>query len=145
LQLENGLPLGLAAESVYPEITFQFPENTQLTLVTDGVVEARARTGELLGFERAAVLSTQPAESIARAPQTFGQEDDITVLTLLRRSPEAQPESGRDSGSLDLDGLCTTGTMKIQPTPPRSEAQGTRPLFDWIPWHETEHQELQYP
>jgi hypothetical protein len=93
LQLENGLPLGLAAESVYPETTFQFPENTQLTLVTDGVVEARARTGELLGFERAAALSTQPAESIAQAAQTFGQEDDITVLTLARRSPEAQPKT----------------------------------------------------
>ena len=93
LQLENGLPLGLAAESVYPETTLQLPENTQLTLVTDGVVEARARTGELLGFERAAALSTQPAESIAQAAQTFGQEDDITVVTLTRRSPEAQPKA----------------------------------------------------
>jgi hypothetical protein len=93
LQLENGLPLGLAGESVYPETTLHLPENTQLTLVTDGVVEARARTGELLGFERAAALSTQPAESIAQAAQTFGQEDDITVLTLARRSPEAQPKT----------------------------------------------------
>jgi hypothetical protein len=93
LQVENGLPLGLTAESVYPETTLQLPENTQLTLVTDGVVEARGRTGELLGFERAAVLSTQAAESIAQAAQTFGQEDDITVLTLARRSPEAQPKA----------------------------------------------------
>ncbi len=91
LQLvENGLPLGLVAESVYPETTLQLPENTQLTLLTDGIIEARTRAGELLGFERAAVLSTQPAESIAQAAQTFGQEDDITVLTLARRSPEAQ-------------------------------------------------------
>ncbi len=90
LQLENGLPLGLVAELVYPETIFQLPEDAQLTLVTDGVVEARDRTGELLGFERAAVLSTQPAESIARAAEVFGQEDDITVLTLAYRSAEAK-------------------------------------------------------
>jgi sigma-B regulation protein RsbU (phosphoserine phosphatase) len=88
LEIENGLPLGLAAESNYPETTVLLPENAQLTLVTDGVVEARARTGELLGFERAAILSMQPAESIAYAAQTFGQEDDITVLTLARSFPE---------------------------------------------------------
>jgi serine phosphatase RsbU (regulator of sigma subunit) len=90
LQLENGLPLGLVAELVYPETIFQLPEDAQLTLVTDGVVEARDRTGELLGFERAAVLSTQPAESIARAAEVLGQEDDITVLTLAYRSAEAK-------------------------------------------------------
>jgi Stage II sporulation protein E (SpoIIE) len=90
LQLENGLPLGLVAESVYPETIFQLPEDAQLTLVTDGVVEARDRTGELLGFERTAILSTQPAESIARAAEAFGQEDDITVLTLACRSVEAK-------------------------------------------------------
>jgi hypothetical protein len=88
LQVENGLPLGLVAESVYPETTLQLPEDAQLTLVTDGVVEARARNGELLGFERAAALSTQSAESIAQAAQTFGQEDDITVLTLTRHSQQ---------------------------------------------------------
>jgi Stage II sporulation protein E (SpoIIE)/7TM diverse intracellular signalling len=93
LQVENGLPLGLVAESVYPETTFKLAENKQLTLVTDGVVEARSRTGELLGFERAAVLSNQTAESIAQAAQTFGQEDDITVLTVACRSPEAQPKA----------------------------------------------------
>jgi hypothetical protein len=92
LEVINGLPLGLAAESVYPETALTLPENAQLTLVTDGVVEARACSGELLGFERAATLSTQPAESIARAAQIFGQEDDITVLTLSRPSSQAQPK-----------------------------------------------------
>jgi serine phosphatase RsbU (regulator of sigma subunit) len=53
-----------------------------LTLVTDGVVEARSRSGELLGFERTAALSVRSAEEIAQAAQDFGQDDDITVLTL---------------------------------------------------------------
>jgi phosphotransferase system HPr-like phosphotransfer protein len=47
----------------------------------------------LLGFERAAILSTQPAASIAQAAQTFGQEDDITVLTLSRQHSLAQLKS----------------------------------------------------
>lgn len=91
LEVINGLPLGLSDVSLYPEIVLTLPENAQLTLVTDGVVEARARTGELLGFERTATLSTQTAESIADAAQNFGQEDDITVLTLSRPTPQALP------------------------------------------------------
>jgi Stage II sporulation protein E (SpoIIE) len=84
LEVINGLPLGLTEESVYCETEITLPKNAQLTLVTDGVVEARAPSGELLGFERTANLSTRPAESIAHAAQAFGQEDDITVLTLSR-------------------------------------------------------------
>jgi len=82
LEVSNGLPLGLSEESTYQETKLILPEDAQLTLVTDGVVEARARTGELLGFEHTAKLSTRSAQSIAQAAQDFGQEDDITVLTL---------------------------------------------------------------
>ena len=60
----------------------------QPTLVTDGDVEARNAAGELYGFERAAAISGGSAESIALAAQDFGQEDDVTVLT-LRRVPVA--------------------------------------------------------
>ena len=52
--------------------------------MTDGVAEAQNALGELFGFDRARDLSTQSAQSIARAASTFGQEDDITVLTLTR-------------------------------------------------------------
>jgi hypothetical protein len=82
LALESALPLGISAQSTYAESTFQLGRNQQLTLLTDGVVEARDRAGTLLGFERSAALSIQPAEAIARAAQSFGQDDDITVLTL---------------------------------------------------------------
>jgi hypothetical protein len=41
-------------------------------------------SGELFGFERTAVLSAQSAEQIAQAAAQFGQEDDITVLTISR-------------------------------------------------------------
>jgi hypothetical protein len=46
------------------------------------VVEARNKTGELYGFERTAAISSESAEAIAHAAQAFGQDDDITVLTL---------------------------------------------------------------
>jgi sigma-B regulation protein RsbU (phosphoserine phosphatase) len=82
LDLENGLPLGLSAETTYAESTFQLRAGQQLTLLTDGVVEARDKSGALFGFERAAALSIQPAEAIAQTAQAFGQDDDITALTL---------------------------------------------------------------
>ena len=82
LAVEGGLPLGLTAGSTYPESTFALDVGVQLTLMTDGVVEARDKNGELFGFERAAKISAQRAESIAQTAQQFGQEDDITVLTL---------------------------------------------------------------
>jgi hypothetical protein len=36
----------------------------------------------LLGFERMAALTVRPAAEIADAAQRWGQEDDITVLTV---------------------------------------------------------------
>lgn len=82
LPIESSLPLGLAADTTYSEAVFQLSASQQLTLLTDGVVEARDKTGALFGFERSAALSTQPAEAIASAAQEFGQDDDITALTL---------------------------------------------------------------
>jgi hypothetical protein len=84
LPLENGLPLGLSAETTYIESIFNLKENEQLTLLTDGVVEARNKTGELFGFDRTAAIGIQSAEAIAQNAQAFGQDDDITVLTLAR-------------------------------------------------------------
>jgi serine phosphatase RsbU (regulator of sigma subunit) len=82
LALENGLPLGISSESTYTETTITLPANAQLTLLSDGVIEARNAAGELFGFERTAAISTQTADQIAHAAEQFGQEDDITVLTL---------------------------------------------------------------
>jgi phosphoserine phosphatase RsbU/P len=82
VETENGLPLGLAGEAKYIETITELECNARLTLVTDGVVEARNGQGELMGFERTQEISMEPAELIAKAAQQFGQEDDITVLTL---------------------------------------------------------------
>jgi hypothetical protein len=89
LALESGLPLGISAETTYAESTFQLSPNQQLTLLTDGVVEARDKGGALYGFERAAALSNQPPEAIAGAALAFGQNDDITVLSLSHTGVQA--------------------------------------------------------
>jgi hypothetical protein len=83
LECENGLPLGLVAAAVYPESGFALAAGEQLTLVTDGVVEARNAAGELFGFERMAASAGNTAEAMVQAAQAFGQDDDITVLTVV--------------------------------------------------------------
>ena len=84
IALENALPLGLTANDIYLETTVELAVGSTLMLVTDGVVEARKTTGELFGFERTQAISTQSALTIAQSAQEFGQDDDITALTLKR-------------------------------------------------------------
>ena len=86
--IDSGLPLGLSSDSVYSETTLRLVPGQRLTLITDGVVEARNVSGELFGFERTEAISAKTAEDIARAAQHFGQEDDITVLTLTSTGAE---------------------------------------------------------
>ncbi len=82
LALEGSLPLGALPSISFPATKLQLSEGQPLLFVSDGVVEARNAAGELFGFERAAGISSESAENIARAAQDHGQEDDITVLTL---------------------------------------------------------------
>jgi phosphoserine phosphatase RsbU/P len=82
LPCASGLPLGLVPDADYAETTFQLREGDSLTFLSDGVIEARNPQGELFGFERARDLSTKPASAIADHAVAFGQEDDISVLTL---------------------------------------------------------------
>lgn len=80
--LEPELPLGIIAGTRYRESAFVLPATARLTLLSDGVVEARSRSGELFGFERTSEASRLPASEIAEQACRFGQEDDITVITL---------------------------------------------------------------
>ncbi len=65
-----------------PNPSLSLAADEQLTLMTDGVVEARAANGELFGFDHVQAMATQSAEAIVHAAQAFGQDDDITVMTL---------------------------------------------------------------
>jgi phosphoserine phosphatase RsbU/P len=80
------LPLGLTADAAYSDVSLVLAPGETITFLSDGVVEARNHDGELFGFDRTRAISNQSATQIATAAQAFGQEDDITVLT-LRFSP----------------------------------------------------------
>jgi hypothetical protein len=82
LSSEAALPLGLTLDAVYSETGWKLAPGDRITLLSDGVVEARNAAGDLFGFERTAEISGQSAETIVQEAQRFGQEDDITVLTV---------------------------------------------------------------
>ena len=82
MALQGNLPLGAAPGIAFENLRLQLAPTDSMLLLSDGVVEARNKFGELFGFARTASLSTQSAKEIARAARDFGQEDDITVLTL---------------------------------------------------------------
>jgi hypothetical protein len=82
LALDGALPLGALPDISFETTRLQLREGESMLLVSDGVIEARNPQGELFGFERTRAISTQSADHIAHAAQAFGQEDDITVLTL---------------------------------------------------------------
>ncbi len=86
LEVEGSLPLGLLPSAIYDEIHIALHSGDQLSLYTDGLVEARSETGELYGFDRLhRLLAARPtAQQATDAAIAFGQDDDITVLTLTR-------------------------------------------------------------
>jgi phosphoserine phosphatase RsbU/P len=84
IYLDGDLPLGIVEDVTYTETELCLEIGEALTLLSDGVVEARSASGELFGFERTRGISGETAGQIAAAAQLFGQEDDITVLTVER-------------------------------------------------------------
>jgi hypothetical protein len=84
IALPGGLPLGVLPEVSYEEVRLYLHPGDRILLLSDGVVEARRPSGELFGFERVHNLSNQSAFYVAEAAKNFGQEDDITVLTVRR-------------------------------------------------------------
>jgi serine phosphatase RsbU (regulator of sigma subunit) len=86
LPMEGALPLGAVPGIDFPLLPFKLSPGDSLMLMTDGVAEAQDAAGQFFGFDRIAeMLGTGIAASaLATAAQTFGQEDDITVLTVAR-------------------------------------------------------------
>jgi len=82
LPMPGALPLGMLGGVAYDLVTVQLAPGDRLTFVSDGVVEAQSKSGELLGFERTQELSTKSAAEIAEIANRFGQVDDITVVTI---------------------------------------------------------------
>ncbi len=84
--LPGALPLGIVPSVSYEETKVLLEVDDRLIVLTDGLLEARSAAGELFSFERLQKLvATQPdAKQATEAAVAFGQEDDITVLTITR-------------------------------------------------------------
>jgi hypothetical protein len=98
IELPGALPLGVSTGTTYLQSEFNVRPGDHFALYTDGLLEARRPSGELYGFERLDGLfsvRTNAAEATAAAVN-FGQDDDITVLTLTRLA------SGEEPVALDL-------------------------------------------
>ena len=86
IDLVGALPLGILSATEYEYTAVQLKPGDRLTYVSDGVVEAQSKLhgnkDELFGFDRTRALSLQPAAVIAESARVFGQNDDITVVTV---------------------------------------------------------------
>jgi sigma-B regulation protein RsbU (phosphoserine phosphatase) len=89
ITLPSCLPLGVLPSISCEEIRLYLHPGDRVLFLSDGVVEARQPSGELFGFDRVHNLSNQSAFYIADAAKEFGQEDDITVLTVRRLATAA--------------------------------------------------------
>jgi serine phosphatase RsbU (regulator of sigma subunit) len=68
----------------FSHMRFRLHENDKLILISDGVVEAMDEEGRLYGFERVHQLlqTSVSATQVAHSAQTYGQQDDITVIAV---------------------------------------------------------------
>ncbi len=103
ISVPGGLPLGFVFETKREDVRLYLHPGDRVLLLSDGVVEARRPSGELFGFERVHNLSNQSAFTIADMARSFGQEDDITVLT-VRRMPKLPPKPAKAALEPALEG-----------------------------------------
>jgi serine phosphatase RsbU (regulator of sigma subunit) len=89
LTLDGGLPLGIAADAAWEESHHLLALGDRITFISDGVVEATNEMQELFGFERVKQISNQPPAQIAQAARQFGQQDDISIISVTRIPPSA--------------------------------------------------------
>ncbi len=90
--MAGNLPLGLNDSVTYDQSAIQLKPKDRLLVITDGVIEAKNAKNELFGFNRARSISHLPAAFIVKAAEIFGQEDDITVVSIARMSQEKEGE-----------------------------------------------------
>jgi hypothetical protein len=86
LEVEGALPLGVIEDAGFTVTHFQLQENDRLVLASDGIVEAMDEQGQLFGFTRVQELlqARLSASELAATAQSFGQQDDISVIAVTR-------------------------------------------------------------
>jgi serine phosphatase RsbU (regulator of sigma subunit) len=86
IAMEGALPLGMMESAEFSMMHFRLKQDDKLVLMSDGIAEATDAEGRLFGFERVLELlrSATSSAEIANAAQSFGQEDDISVISVTR-------------------------------------------------------------
>jgi serine phosphatase RsbU (regulator of sigma subunit) len=86
LAFAGSVPLGILASETPEQIILEMRSGDRLTLLTDGVVEARDSQGVLFGFDRTQSLMREASPfALAEAALHHGQNDDLTVISILRK------------------------------------------------------------
>jgi serine phosphatase RsbU (regulator of sigma subunit) len=95
ISIKGSLPLGMLAEAEFATMDFQMNPGDRLVLISDGIVEAQNERGDLFGFDRIRILISKQvsAAEIAITAQAFGQQDDISVLSIVRMPVTSQSVS----------------------------------------------------
>lgn len=86
ISMEGSLPLGMTSAPDFSILRFPLKPGDRLMLLSDGIAEATDANGNLFGFDRvqALIAEASSATQIANAAQAFGQEDDISVISVTR-------------------------------------------------------------
>lgn len=84
VHIEGALPLGMLTIPEFSYMRFKLRNNDTLVLISDGVVEAMDEDDRLFGFDRVHQLlqTSISASQVAHSAQAFGQQDDITVISV---------------------------------------------------------------
>jgi len=84
LPIEGALPLGIIEAAQCSMMRFKLKQGDRLMLMSDGVAEATDADGHLFGFERVHEMlqAAKCAAEVASAAQNYGQEDDISVISV---------------------------------------------------------------
>jgi serine phosphatase RsbU (regulator of sigma subunit) len=86
VEIEGSIPLGMLKDAECSVLRFQLEDGDRLVMLSDGIAEAVDPSGQLFGFDRVHdLLQTRlSAAEVANAAQSFGQEDDISVISVTR-------------------------------------------------------------
>jgi serine phosphatase RsbU (regulator of sigma subunit) len=86
MTIEGSLPLGMIEGAEFSVMHFKLKDDDKLVLMSDGIAEAKDSEGRLFGFERVHELlrNAKSASEVACAAESFGQEDDISVISVTR-------------------------------------------------------------
>ena len=95
MAIEGALPLGILNEAQFSVSRFLLQPGDRMVLASDGLAEAMNVNGELFGFTRVQELVKEgrSAAEVANVVQSFGQEDDISIIALTRVPSEVLQEA----------------------------------------------------